>query len=155
MSEGFNKVILIGYVADKNNPELRYTQSGRPVLNARIATTERYKDRDGELQERVDFFSIVIWGNRARGLGTIRDDGSPILSKGTRFMVEGRLQTRQWEDKQGQKRSTVEIVAQRILLLSSKGRQVEGSPAYEAGEDEEGEMPEDVAKAVNEASFSG
>ena len=96
------------------DPELRYTQGGQAVLNLRIATNESFLNRDGERQERTEWHSVIIWGKRGEGL-------SKVLSKGKQIFVEGRLQTRSWEDKQGNKRYTTEIVANDVVLLGGGG----------------------------------
>jgi single-strand DNA-binding protein len=110
------------------NPELRYTQSNQAVLSLRMATNERFKNRDGEWQERTEWHTVVVWGKRAEGLNR-------VVSKGTPLLVEGRLQTRQWEDKQGQKRYTTEVVAREILLLGRKGQDEGGGPPPHADDD--------------------
>lgn len=112
MAEGINKVILLGNLGQ--NPELRYTQNGHPVLSLRMATNERFKNRDGEWQDRTEWHNVTVWGKRAEGLNR-------VIGKGTQIYVEGRLQTRSWEDKQGQKRYTTEVVAREIVLLG-RGR---------------------------------
>ena len=112
MAEGLNKVILIGNLGQ--DPELRYTQGGQGVLNLRMATTESFVNRDKERQERTEWHSVVIWGKRGEALGK-------ILSKGKQIAIEGRLQTRSWEDKSGNKRYTTEIVATNVVLLGSRG----------------------------------
>jgi len=108
MAEGMNKVILIGNLG--MDPELKYTQGGGAVLRLRIATTESYVDKNKQRQEKTEWHTVVVWGNRAEAL-------NKILSKGRSIGVEGRLQTRQWEDKDGGKRSSTEIVATNVLLL--------------------------------------
>ena len=112
MAEGVNKVLLIGNLGQA--PELRYTQSDQPVMSMRLATNERFKNRDGEWQDRTEWHTVVVWGKRAEGL-------SKIVGKGTHLYIEGRLQTRNWEDKGGQKRYTTEVVAREVLLLGRKG----------------------------------
>jgi single-strand DNA-binding protein len=112
MAEGLNKVMLIGNLG--RDPELRYTQGGQPILNMRIATNESFQNRDGERQERTEWHNVILWGKRGEALGK-------ILSKGSQLCVEGRLQTRSWEDKQGQKRYTTEIVATNVILLGGRG----------------------------------
>ncbi len=116
-AEGLNKVLLIGNLG--LDPELKYTQGGQAVLRMRLATTERYGNKAGERQERTEWHTVIVWGNRAEAL-------NKILHKGKTIYVEGRLQTRQWEDKDGGKRSTTEIVANQILLF--------GGPRGEGGE---------------------
>ena len=111
MAEGLNKVLLIGNVGQP--PELRSTASGQSVMTIRMATNERYKNKDGEWTDRTEWHSVVVWGKRAEGL-------SKILQKGTHIYIEGKLQTRSWEDKDGNKRYTTEIVAREVLLLGRK-----------------------------------
>jgi single-strand DNA-binding protein len=112
MAEGLNKVMLIGNLGQQ--PELRHTGSGQGVLSLRLATNERFKTRDGEWTDRTEWHTVVVWGKRAEGL-------AKVVDKGTHLYIEGKLQTRQWEDKQGQKRYTTEVVARQVLLLGRKG----------------------------------
>jgi single-strand DNA-binding protein len=124
MSEGLNRVLLIGNLGQ--DPELRYTQGGQAVLNLRIATNESYLNREGERQDRTEWHSVIVWGKRGEALGK-------ILTKGKQIFVEGRLQTRSWEDKQGGgKRYATEVVANDIILLGGAGR---GGPktSYDEG----------------------
>jgi single-strand DNA-binding protein len=113
MADGLNKVMLIGNLGQ--DPELRYTQSGQAVLSMRLATNESFNNREGERQERTEWHQVTLWGKRAEAL-------SKFLNKGKQLYVEGRLQTRSWEDKQGQKRYTTEVVATEIILLGGGGR---------------------------------
>jgi len=126
MAEGLNKVLLIGNLGQ--DPELRYTQKGQAVLNMRIATNESWFNRDSnERQERTEWHTVIMWGKRAEAL-------NKVLSKGKQLYIEGRLQTRQWEDKDGNKRSTTEIVANEVLFLGSGGgRGGSGSGSYDDG----------------------
>jgi single-strand DNA-binding protein len=124
MADGLNKVMLIGNLGQ--DPELRYTQGNTAVMNMRIATTESFLNRENERQERTEWHTVVLWGKRGEGL-------QKILTKGNRIFVEGRLQTRSWEDKQGQKRYTTEIVATNVILLggaagAGRGRSDDGPP---------------------------
>lgn len=113
MAEGLNRVILIGNLGQ--DPELRFTQSNMGVLSLRMATTESYFDTNTkERKERTEWHTVVVWGKRGEAL-------NKILSKGSRLCVEGRLQTRSWEDKQGNKRYTTEINAQNVILLGGRG----------------------------------
>lgn len=104
-----NSVQLIGrLVAD---PELRYTQKGAPVCDFRIASTRRYKNREtGEQQEETLFINVVAWRRQA-------ELANDFLKKGSAVLIEGRVRSRQWESAQGEKRSTIEIVARRIQFL--------------------------------------
>ncbi|MCA9580068.1 MAG: single-stranded DNA-binding protein, partial [Myxococcales bacterium] len=107
-SEGLNKVQLIGNLG--MDPELKFTQSGRALLRIRLATTERYGRQDGERQERTEWHTVIVWGNRAEAL-------SKFLRKGRTIYVEGRIQTRSWETDAGERRYSTEIIAQQLLLL--------------------------------------
>jgi len=108
-----NKAILIGNLGA--DPELRYTASGTAVAGFNIATTERYKDKNGELQERTEWHSIVCWGR----LGELANE---YLKKGRSVYIEGRIQTRNYEDKDGIKRYKTEIVAQQMQFLGGRGQ---------------------------------
>ena len=117
MAEGLNRVILIGNLG--TDPELKYTQNGQAVLRLRLATTESYANRAGERQQRTEWHTVIIWGKRGEALNN-------ILSKGRPICAEGRIQYRQWEDKDGNKRNSTEIVATNIVLLG--GRRDSGAP---------------------------
>jgi len=123
MAEGLNRVTLIGNLGA--DPELKYTQNGQAVLRLRLATTESYANRAGERQQRTDWHTIIVWGKRGEALNN-------ILSKGRSICVEGRIQYRQWDDKEGNKRNATEIVAQNIVLLGS-GRGRDSGPPGDFG----------------------
>lgn len=109
-----NKVILIGNVGQ--DPEVRYTgdaNNGAKVATLRLATTERYKDRNGNTQEHTEWHSIVVWRNTA-------DVVEKYVRKGTQLYVEGRLRTRSWDDQTGNKRYTTEIIADTLQLLGRR-----------------------------------
>lgn len=108
-----NKVTLIGNLG--RDPELRQTQNGQQVAEFSIATSERWKDRGGEQQERTEWHRIVVWGPQA-------ELASKYLSKGRSVYVEGRIQYRDWTDKDGNKRTTTEIVASNLLFLGGDSR---------------------------------
>ena len=110
MARTLNKVMLIGNVG--NDPELKFTPSGIPVVTFRIATSESWKDRDGNTKEHTDWHTVVAW----RGLADII---SKLVKKGSRIYIDGRIQTRNFEDKQGNKKHIVEILAENMLLLDS------------------------------------
>ena len=126
---GVNKVILIGNLG--RDPELRYTQNGQPVANFTLATSESWTDRSGEKKEQTEWNRVVAWGKLAELC-------SQYLAKGRSVYIEGRLQTREWEDKAGNKRSTTEINAQTVQFLNSpRGsqrdeNQASGAPAPSA-----------------------
>jgi single-strand DNA-binding protein len=122
-----NRVFLIGNLGA--DPELRYTASGAAAANFRIATTEVWSDKQsGEKNERTEWHRIVAWGKLAETCGE-------HLRKGRQVHVEGRIRTREWEDKDGVKRYTTEIVAERVTFLgSAPGREDGGPPARAAQE---------------------
>ena len=121
-----NKVTLIGRLGQ--DPEIRYTQSGSAVANATIATKDYWTDKQGEKQERTEWHSLVLWGRLA-------DLAQSYLKKGSQVYVEGRLQTRDWEDQQGQKHYKTEVVVTTMQFLDSRisdseSVQAGGSSAY-------------------------
>jgi single-strand DNA-binding protein len=130
-----NKVILIGRLGA--DPEVRYTQEGMMVTNLRVATNEYRKDKSGERVDRTEWHRVVAFGKLAEICGN-------YLSKGRLVYIEGSLRTRQWEDKEGNKRSTTEIMANNMQMLESKGGGREeggagagaggGMPPYGGGE---------------------
>ncbi len=121
---GVNKVILVGNLGA--NPEMRFTQGGQAVANLRLATTERWTDRNGQKQEQTEWHRVVVWGKQAEICGQ-------YLTKGRQIYVEGRIRTRQWQDQQGQKRYTTEIVAQNVQMLGSRQDGAAAGPREDAG----------------------
>ncbi len=122
-----NKVILVGNLG--KNPEMRYTQGGAAVANMTLATTERYTDKSGQKQEQTEWHRIVAFGKLAEICGQ-------YLTKGRQVYFEGRIQTRQWQDQQGQKRYTTEIVATNMQMLGGRGDRNEsmgGGAPHDAG----------------------
>jgi single-strand DNA-binding protein len=107
-----NKVILVGNLG--KDPEIRYTASGTAVANFTLATSERYKDRDGNKQEKTEWHNIVAWRQLAEICGK-------YLVKGKQIYIEGKIQTRAWEDRDGNKRYTTEIVADQMQMLGRAG----------------------------------
>jgi single-strand DNA-binding protein len=107
-----NKVILIGNLGA--DPELKYTPSNRPVCNLSLATNEVFKDKSGQRQERTEWHRVTVWGDQA-------ENCNKYLAKGRTVYIEGRLQTRSWDDKEGKKRYSTEVVADRVVFLSSGG----------------------------------
>jgi single-strand DNA-binding protein len=112
MSSSVNKVILIGNLG--RDPEVRYTPSGTAVANFSVATTENWTNKEGQKDSRTEWHRIVAWGR----LGEICGE---YLSKGRLVYVEGRIQTNEWEDQEGNKRQTKEIVASNMTMLGSRG----------------------------------
>ncbi|HMB97743.1 MAG TPA: single-stranded DNA-binding protein [Balneolaceae bacterium] len=116
-----NKAMIIGRLGA--DPEVRYTQSNTAVANMSVATTERFKDRNGELQERTEWHRVVAWGRTAEVC-------QQYLKKGSLVYFEGPIQTSEWEDKNGQKRYTTEIKALTMQMLDSRG----GGPSEESSQ---------------------
>ena len=129
-----NKVMLIGNLGAE--VDLRYTQSGAPVASFRVATTERWKGQDGQMQEQVEWHSIVAWKRLAEICGE-------YLHKGSKVYIEGKLQTRSWEDNNGVKKYTTEIVAREMQILSPKGE-----PRQEGTSREERKEPPPMGDTV-------
>lgn len=119
-----NKVILIGNLGA--DPEIRYTQNGTAVATFSLATTERRKGQDGQVQEMTEWHRIIAWQRLAEICGE-------YLSKGSKVYVEGRLQTRKWKDKDGNDRYTTEIVARDMKMLSPRSTPGGGSAEYAGG----------------------
>ncbi len=115
-----NKVILIGRLGQ--NPEVRSTPSGSSVANFSIATSEAWNDKSGQKQERTEWHRIVVWGKQAELC-------QQYLSKGRQVYIEGKLQTRQWQDKDGQTKYTTEVHAQSIQFLGANTGQNQGAGA--------------------------
>ncbi len=107
-----NKVLLIGRLG--TNPEIRYTPTGSAVANFNVATNESWNDKNGQKQERTEWHRIVVWGKLAQLCGE-------YLTKGRQVYIEGRLQTRQWQDKDGQNRYTTEVIANTVQFLGAAG----------------------------------
>jgi single-strand DNA-binding protein len=111
MSRGLNKVMIIGNLGKE--PELRYTPSGRPVTTFSVAVSRTWKGTNGEHRSETEWFKIVAWGKLA-------EICKEYLNKGQQVYIEGRLQTRRWEDKEGQQRTTVEVVANEMTMLGDR-----------------------------------
>jgi single-strand DNA-binding protein len=116
-----NKVILVGRLG--RDPETRYTGGGQAVANFSVATDETYKDRNGERQKRTEWHKIVVWGKQA-------EIAQQYLKKGSLIFIEGRIQSREWQDKEGQKRTSFEIVASNFRML---GGRADGASAGAGG----------------------
>lgn len=116
----FNRVVVMGNLGQ--DPDLRYTQNQTPVCTLSVATTDYRTSPDGQRQEFTEWHRVVIWGKQA-------ENAAKYLAKGRSVLVEGRLQTRSWEDKQGQKRYTTEIIARNVQFVG--GAKAEEQPAPE------------------------
>ena len=111
MSRGLNKVMIIGHLG--RDPEMRYTPSGRPVTTFSVAVSRSWNTVDGERHTETEWFNVVAWGNLA-------EICKQYLNKGQQVYIEGRLQTRRWDDKEGQKRTSVEVVANEMMMLGDR-----------------------------------
>ncbi len=127
MSRGLNKVMIIGRLG--RDPEMRYTPSGRPVTTFTVATSRTWNTSEGERRVETEWFNIVAWGNLA-------EICKQYLTKSQQVYVEGRLQTRNWDDSEGNKHTSVEIVANEMIMLSER-REGEGSAESENIEEDE------------------
>jgi len=131
MAGGVNKVILVGHLGA--DPDMRYTPSGQGVCELRLATSESWNDKNGQRQERTEWHRIVVWGKRAEVC-------SKYLAKGRQVFVEGRIQTRTYDDKDGNKRYITEIIANDVQFLGGGkeggggGGRGEGPPAPAEGD---------------------
>lgn len=136
-----NKVILVGRLG--RDPETRYTSGGHAVANFSVATDESYKDRNGERQKRTEWHKIVVWGKQA-------EIAQQYLKKGSLVFIEGRIQSREWQDKEGQKRTAFEIVANNFRML---GGRAEGMAAGAAASAPGGSRSEEFDHAGPDDSF--
>jgi len=127
MSRGLNKVMIIGRLG--REPEMRYTPSGRPVTNFSIASSRNWTTSEGERRTETEWFNVVAWGNLA-------EICKQYLVKGQQVYVEGRLQTRHWDDQEGNKHTSVEIVANEMIILGER-RDTEESNLSNSSEEEE------------------
>ena len=118
-----NKVILVGRLG--KDPETRYTGAGQAVCNFSMATDETFKDRSGERQKRTEWHKIVVWGKQA-------EIAQQYLKKGAQIYLEGRIQSREWTDKENQKRTSYEIVASNFRMLGSRADSMGGGVARSA-----------------------
>ncbi len=128
MSRGLNKVMIIGRLG--RDPEMRYTPSGRPVTTFSVATSRSWNTSDGERHTETEWFNVVAWGSLA-------EICKQYLTKGQQVYVEGRLQTRHWDDQEGNKHVSTEIVANEMIILGERRETSDLAPEIEAGEEDE------------------
>ena len=124
MARGLNKVMLIGNLG--NDPEIRYIKSGNAVVNLSIATSESRKSASGDWEDHTEWHKVVMWGKLAE---TCKD----YLRKGSKVFIEGRLQTNSWEDKDGKKNYTTEVVGAYMVMLDPKGSNQPASESSSGG----------------------
>ena len=143
MCQCVNKVILIGFLGEA--PEVRFSQQGKPVGTFSLAVNERWKDTEGARRERVEWFQIVCFGRLAEVCGQ-------WLVKGRHVYIEGRLQTRKWAGREGEKRTTIEIVANQMQILDRAPKNGNGAKATETSKPtepvDEGDNPFNEARGV-------
>jgi single-strand DNA-binding protein len=120
MAGSVNKVILVGRLGQ--DPEVRYTQGGTAVANLRIATDETWKDQSGERQQRTEWHTVVAWRRLAEICGQ-------YLNKGRLVYIEGKLQTRSWQDREGNKRYSTEVQADNMVMLGGRSEEGQAAPA--------------------------
>jgi single-strand DNA-binding protein len=128
MSRGLNKVLIIGRLG--RDPEMRYTPSGRPVTTFSVATSRSWNTSEGERRTETEWFNVVAWGSLA-------EICKQYLTKGQQVYIEGRLQTRQWDDQDGGKHTSTEIVANEMIMLGERREAGEPAHEYEIGEEDE------------------
>ncbi len=119
MSRGLNKVMIIGHLG--RDPEMRFTPSGKAVTTFTVATSRSWSSTDGERHTETEWFNVVAWGNLA-------EICKQYLSKGQQVYIEGRLQSRRWEDAEGIKHASVEIVANEMMILGDRKESVQPQP---------------------------
>jgi single-strand DNA-binding protein len=145
MAGGLNKVLLIGNLGA--DPELRHTSAGQAVAELRVATGRKWKAADGTQRDETEWHRVVVWGEQA-------EHCAKYLAKGRQVYVEGRLQTRKWQDKQGAERWTTEVVAQVVQFLggreggageaTSSGRQSSAAPPAEQHHEQDWQAEDDI-----------
>ena len=128
MSRGLNKVMIIGHLG--KDPEMRYTPSGRAVTTFNVAVSRSWNSSDGERRSETEWFKVVSWGNLA-------EICNKYLTKGQQVYIEGRLQTRRWEDKEGNQRKSVEVVANEMTMLGDRRDKDSGNNSFD-------EIPPDI-----------
>jgi single-strand DNA-binding protein len=128
MSRGLNKVMIIGNLG--RDPEMRYTPSGRPVTTFSVATSRTWNTSEGEKHVETEWFNVVAWSNLA-------EICKQFLTKGQQVYIEGRLQTRHWDDQDGNKHTSVEIVANEMIILGERREVGDNTAESESVEEEE------------------
>jgi single-strand DNA-binding protein len=137
MSRGLNKVQIIGHLGKE--PEMRYTPSGKPVTTFTVVVSRSWNSADGERHNETEWFNVVAWGNLA-------EICKQYLTKGQQVYIEGRLQTRHWDDKEGARHTNVEVVANEMMMLGERREHnnqaaSDAAPAESATETSEDEFP--------------
>ena len=141
---GINKVIVIGNLGQ--DPDVKYTKAGKAVANLSVAVNEQWKDRDGVKQERVEWIKCVIWGAMA-------DIAKQYLRKGDAVYFEGKLQTRQWEDRSGNKRYTTEVQVLEMRMLGSRQNGQQEPTRQDEQKNSAGGWPDEEQKEDGDVPF--
>jgi single-strand DNA-binding protein len=134
MGRDMNKVMVIGHLG--RDPEMRYTPSGRPMTRFSVATSRNWTTTDGDRRSETEWFNIVTWGRLA-------EICNQYLNKGHQVYIEGRLQTRRWEDQDGNKKSTVEVVANEMLMLGERNNATKHEEESEENFNDESELEDE------------
>lgn len=142
MSRGLNKVMIIGHLG--RDPEMRYTPSGRPVTTFSVATSRSWNTSEGERRSETEWFNVVAWGSLA-------EICKQYLNKGQQVYIEGRLQTRRWEDENGARRTSVEVVAKEMVMLGDRKKKADQND--DAFEDQETYEVENLIDEDDEFPF--
>ena len=127
MSRGLNKVMIIGYLG--KDPEMRYTPSGRPVTTFNVATSRSWNTSDGERRTETEWFNVVAWGSLA-------EICNQYLTKGRQVYIDGRLQSRSWDDNDGNHHTSVEVVANEMIMLGNRQSSDDQTDEIQLDEDE-------------------
>lgn len=141
-----NKAMIIGNVGA--DPELRYTAGGQAVITLSVATSDRWKDKDGNEQDRTEWHKIVVWGKQAESCGK-------YVTKGKQILVEGRIQTRKYDDKEGVTRYATEIVADKVTFLGGGSNSSEDGPSASAPKGSPKISPPSAPKAGGKSPAKG
>lgn len=142
---GINRIFLLGNLG--SDPELRYTTSQNPVCSFRLATNERRKNAEGEWVDHTEWHRVVVWGKTA-------ENCAQYLSKGRQAFIEGRVQTRKWQDQEGKDRYTTEVVASNVQFVGGRGESagISSGIEMEQGAPEEGSQPAPMATSTPKTS---
>lgn len=147
MAGSVNKVLIVGHLG--KDPELKYTPGGAAVCNFSVATSERWKDKSDQVQEKTEWHRIVVWN-------ALAENCEKYLKKGRQVYLEGKLQTRSWDDKDGQKRYATEIVAHHVVFLGGgQGQGERGEQEERHGADRGGSRPAQRPQRHEDTGYGG
>ncbi len=140
----FNRIIVVGNLG--RDPELRYTPQGNAVCNFSVATNEKRRDKNGELQDSTTWFRVTLWGKQA-------ENASKYLTKGSSIYIEGRLRVEEWTDRDGKNRNTLEVTATDMQFIGSRGDDAPNARAASAGAPEPPMSPMGESPADDDVPF--